>query len=334
MSNSDNHPKRKLGASAIEMTPVGLGCMSFSGVYGPSDDDAAIELIHYAIDNGIDALDSSDMYGWGHNEELLGRALAGRRDKIVLISKFGQVQNPDGGGNLVDGRPEYVIGACEASLQRLNTDVIDLYFQHRIDPKVPIEETVGAMAQLIEQGKVRAIGICEGKPETIRRAHAAHPLAAVQSEYSLLYREQAEESLEAMRELGISYMAYAPLGRGLLTNQFLGMDSLPEDDPHARHPRYAGDNFAHNMELATRVAAIAEEKGCTPAQLCIAWLLAQGDDIVSIPGTKRRERLDENMGALNVALAADDLARISDAVPVGAAAGTRYPAGGMKGVHI
>lgn len=334
MSNSDNYPKRKLGSSAIEMTPVGLGCMSFSGVYGPSDDDAAIELIHYAIDNGVDALDSSDMYGWGHNEELLGRALAGRRDKIVLISKFGQVQNPDGGGNLVDGRPEYVIGACEASLQRLNTDVIDLYFQHRVDPKVPIEDTVGAMAQLIEQGKVRAIGICEGNPETIRRAHAAHPLAAVQSEYSLLYREQAEESLEAMRELGISYMAYAPLGRGLLTNQFLGMDSLPEDDPHARHPRYAGDNFTHNMELATRVAAIAEEKGCTPAQLCIAWLLAQGNDIVSIPGTKRRERLDENMGALDVALSAEDLARISDVVPVGAAAGTRYPAGGMKGVHI
>lgn len=334
MSNSDNYPKRKLGSSAIEMTPVGLGCMSFSGVYGPSDDDAAIELIHYAIDNGIDALDSSDMYGWGHNEELLGRALAGRRDKIVLISKFGQVQNPDGGGNLVDGRPEYVIGACEASLQRLNTDVIDLYFQHRVDPKVPIEDTVGAMAQLIEQGKVRAIGICEGNPETIRRAHAAHPLAAVQSEYSLLYREQAEESLEAMRELGISYMAYAPLGRGLLTNQFLGMDSLPEDDPHARHPRYAGDNFTHNMELATRVAAIAEEKGCTPAQLCIAWLLAQGNDIVSIPGTKRRERLDENMGALDVALSAEDLVRISDVVPVGAAAGTRYPAGGMKGVHI
>ncbi|MCZ6838483.1 MAG: aldo/keto reductase [Alphaproteobacteria bacterium] len=334
MSNSGNYPKRKLGSSAIEMTPVGLGCMSFSGVYGPSDDDAAIELIHYAIDNGIDALDSSDMYGWGHNEELLGRALAGRRDKIVLISKFGQVQNPDGGGNLVDGRPEYVIGACEASLQRLNTDVIDLYFQHRVDPKVPIEDTVGAMAQLIEQGKVRAIGICEGNPETIRRAHAAHPLAAVQSEYSLLYREQAEESLEAMRELGISYMAYAPLGRGLLTNQFLGMDSLPEDDPHARHPRYAGDNFTHNMELATRVAAIAEEKGCTPAQLCIAWLLAQGNDIVSIPGTKRRERLDENMGALDVALSAEDLARISDVVPVGAAAGTRYPAGGMKGVHI
>ena len=334
MSNFSDHPKRKLGASDIEMAPIGLGCMSFSGVYGASDDDAAVELIHHAIDSGIDALDSSDMYGWGHNEELLGRALAGRRDKIVLITKFGQVQNPDGGGNLVDGRPEYVIEACEANLKRLNTDVIDLYFQHRIDPKVPIEETVGAMAQLVEQGKVRAIGICEGKPETIRRAHAAHPLAVVQSEYSLLYREQAEESLEAMRELGISFMAYAPLGRGLLTNQFLGMDSLPEDDPHARHPRYAGDNFAHNMDLATRVAAIAKGKGCTPAQLCIAWLLAQGDDIVTIPGTKRKARLEENMGALDVSLSADDLALISDTVPVGAAAGTRYPAGGMKGVHI
>lgn len=334
MSKFSNHPKRKLGASDVEMTPIGLGCMSFSGVYGASDDDAAVELIHYAIDNGVDALDSSDMYGWGHNEELLGRALAGRRDKIMLITKFGQVKNPDGGGNLVDGRPEYVISSCEASLKRLNTDVIDLYFQHRIDPKVPIEETVGAMGQLIEQGKVRAIGICEGKPETIRRAHGAHPLAAVQSEYSLLYREQAEESLEAMRELGISYMAYAPLGRGLLTNQFLGMDNLPEDDPHARHPRYAGENFSHNMELATRVAAIAEGKGCTPAQLCIAWLLAQGDDIVTIPGTKRKERLDENMGALGVSLSAEDLALISDTIPVGAAAGTRYPAGGMKGVHI
>ena len=334
MSNFSNHPKRKLGGSAVEMLPIGLGCMSFSGVYGASDDDAAVELIHYAIDSGVDALDSSDMYGWGHNEDLLGRALVGRRDKVMLITKFGQVKNPDGGGNLVDGRPEYVFSCCEASLKRLKTDVIDLYFQHRIDPKVPIEETVGAMGQLVEQGKVRAIGICEGKPETIRRAHGAHPLAAVQSEYSLLYREQAEEALVAMRELGISYMAYAPLGRGLLTNQFLGMDSLPEDDPHARHPRYAGENFAHNMELATRVAAIAEEKGCTPAQLCIAWLLAQGDDIVTIPGTKRRERLDENMGALDVKLSADDVARISATVPAGAAAGTRYPAGGMKGVHI
>jgi aryl-alcohol dehydrogenase-like predicted oxidoreductase len=329
-----NHPKRKLGGSALEMTPVGLGCMSFSGVYGASDDDAAIELIHYAIDNGVDALDSSDMYGWGHNEDLLGRALGARRDKIVLITKFGQVKNPDGGGNLVDGRPEYVHACCEASLKRLNTDVIDLYFQHRIDPKVPIEETVGAMGQLVEQGKVRAIGICEGNPETIRKAHGAHPLAAVQSEYSLLYREQAEEALVAMRELGISYMAYAPLGRGLLTSEFLSLDTMPEDDPHYRHPRYAGENFTHNIALARRVAEIAEEKGCTPAQLCIAWLLAQGDDIVTIPGTKRKERLDENMGALDVSLSANDLARISDAVPAGAAAGTRYPAGGMKGVHI
>ncbi len=335
MSDFRNHPKRKLGSSDLEMTPVGLGCMSFSGVYGASDDDAAVDLIHYAIDQGIDALDSSDMYGWGHNEELLGRALAGgRRDKIVLITKFGQVKNPDGGGNLVDGRPEYVMSCCEASLKRLNTDVIDLYFQHRIDPKVPVEETFGAVAQLIEQGKVRAAGICEAKPETIRRAHATQPLAAVQSEYSLLYREQGDEARAVTLELGISYMAYAPLGRGLLTSEFLSLDTLPEDDPHYRHPRFSGENFGHNIELARRIAEIAEEKGCTPAQLCIAWVLAQGDDMVTIPGTKRKERLDENMGALDVQLSDDDLARIADAVPVGAAAGTRYPAGGMKGVHI
>lgn len=334
MSDFRNHPKRKLGSSDLEMTPIGLGCMSFSGVYGPSDDDAAIELIHYAIDQGIDTLDSSDMYGWGHNEELLGRALQGRRDKILLISKFGQVKNPDGGGNLVDGRPEYVMSSCEASLKRLKTDVIDLYYQHRIDPKVPIEETIGAMARLVEQGKVRAIGICEGNPDTIRRAHATSPLAAIQSEYSLLYREQGDEARNVTRELGISYMAYAPLGRGILTNQYLGMDTLPEDDPHARHPRYSGENFAHNMALSSNVATIAEEKGCTPAQLCIAWLLAQGDDLVTIPGTKRQARLDENMAALDVSLSADDASRISTTVPVGSAAGTRYPAGGMKGVHI
>lgn len=335
MPDIRNHPKRRLGASDLEMVPVGLGCMSFSGVYGASDDDAAVDLIHYAIDCGVDALDSSDMYGWGHNEELLGRALeGGRRDKVVLITKFGQVKNPDGGGNLVDGRPEYVISCCEASLKRLKTDVIDLYFQHRIDPKVPIEETMGAVSQLIEQGKVRAAGICEGKPETIRRAHATQPLAALQSEYSLLYREQGDEARAVTLELGISYMAYAPLGRGLLTSQYLSLDAMPEDDPHYRHPRFAGENFAHNIEYARRIAEIAEEKGCTPAQLCIAWLLGQGDDMVTIPGTKRRERLDENLGALDVTLTADDLARISDVIPVGAAAGTRYPAGGMKNVHI
>ncbi len=334
MPDIRNYPKRKIGASDLEVAPVGLGCMSFSGVYGASDDDAAVDLIHHALNCGVDTLDSSDMYGWGHNEELVGRALAGCRDEVILASKFGQVQNPDGGGNLVDGRPEYVIEACEAGMKRLKVDVIDLYYQHRVDPKVPIEETIGGMARLVEQGKVRAIGICEAKPETIRRAHATHPLAALQSEYSLLYREQAEEALEVTRELGITFVAYGPLGRGLLTGQYLGMNSLPEGDPHARHPRYAEENFSHNMGLATRVAAIAEGKGCTPAQLCIAWLLAQGDDIISIPGTKRRERLDENLGALDVTLSVDDLAQISDVIPVGAAAGTRYPAGGMKGVHI
>jgi len=334
MSKYNNNSKRKLGNSDLEIIPVGLGCMSFSGVYGPSEDSSAIKLIHKAIDNGLDTLDSSDMYGWGHNEELLGQALSGRREKVTLISKFGQVQNPDGGGNLVNGRPEYVYNACDASLKRLKTEVIDLYLQHRIDPKVQIEETVGAMAELIKKGKVRAIGICEGNPDTIRRAHSAHPLTAVQSEYSLLYREQAEEALKATRELGVSFISYSPLGRGLLTSNFLGMKNLPENDPHARHPRYAGDNFKHNMQLAEKLAKIAQDKGCTPAQLCIAWLLAQGEDIVTIPGTKKEERLDENMDALNVQLSKEEINNISAAVPIGSAAGTRYPAGGMKGVHI
>ena len=334
MSNYSDHPKRKLGNSDIEMTPIGLGCMSFSGGYGPSEDESAIKLLHEAIDEGLDAVDSSDMYGWGHNEELLGKALVGRRDKVVLISKFGQVQNPDGGANLVNGRPEYVYQACDASLKRLNTEVIDLYFQHRIDPDVPIEETVGAMGRLIEQGKVRAIGICEGNPTTIEKAHLSQPLAAIQSEFSLLYREQAEEAREMTLKLGISFVAYSPLGRGLLTSHFLDMDSLPKDDPHARHPRYAEENFTHNLMLAKKLADIAVEKECTPAQLCLAWLLAQGQDLVTIPGTKSKSRLEENMAALDVRLSNNELQIISETVPVGSAAGTRYPAGGMKGVHI
>ncbi len=334
MSNYSDHPKRKLGNSDIEMTPIGLGCMSFSGVYGPSEDESAIKLLHEAIDEGLDAIDSSDMYGWGHNEELLGKALVGRRDKVVLISKFGQVQNPDGGANLVNGRPEYVYQACDASLKRLNTEVIDLYFQHRIDPDVPIEETVGAMGRLIEQGKVRAIGICEGNPTTIEKAHLSQPLAAIQSEFSLLYREQAEEAREMTLKLGISFVAYSPLGRGLLTSHFLDMDSLPKDDPHARHPRYAEENFTHNLMLAKKLADIAVEKECTPAQLCLAWLLAQGKDLVTIPGTKSKSRLEENMAALDVRLSNNELQIISETFPVGSAAGSRYPAGGMKGVHI
>jgi aryl-alcohol dehydrogenase-like predicted oxidoreductase len=326
--------KRRLGASDLRMAPIGLGCMSFSGVYGKSDDDAAIAMIRQSIDElGVDALDSSDMYGWGHNESLLGKALAGgRREKILLITKFGQVQG-EGGVNGVDGRPEYVMQACEASLKRLNTDVIDLYFQHRIDPTVPIEDTVGAMAKLVEQGKVRHIGLSEARPETIRRAHATHPLAAVQTEYSLIYREEAEATRQTTRELGISYMAYAPLGRALLTGSFGSQATLPDDSPHKRHPRFADENLKKNLELIRPVEEMAKAKGCTPAQIALAWVLAQGDDVVAIPGTKSIERMQQNIDALDVKLSADDVASLSRAIPAGAASGTRYPAGAMKAVQ-
>jgi aryl-alcohol dehydrogenase-like predicted oxidoreductase len=287
-------------------------------------------LIAYAIDKGVNHLDSSDMYGWGHNESLLGRALKGRRDKVVLASKFGQTQQP-GGANGVDGRPQYVVQACEASLRRLGVDVIDLYYQHRVDPNVPIEDTVGAMAGLVQQGKVRFLGLSEAHPETIRRAHKVHPISAVQTEYSILYRKEAEETRSTTRELGIGFVAYSPLGRGFLTGAIQTLEDI--DGRRAAHPRFQGENFARNRELVGRIEAMAKEKGCTPAQLTLAWLLAQGDDIVAIPGTRYPKRLDENLGALAVELSPGDLARISAAVPLGAAAGTRYPAGGMQGVY-
>jgi aryl-alcohol dehydrogenase-like predicted oxidoreductase len=324
-------PARQLGASGIAVSALGLGCMSFSGVYGASDDAAAIALIQDAIDRGVTLLDSADMYGWGHNETLLGRAIAGRRRRVVLATKFGQVQGA-GGINTVDGRPEYVMEACEASLKRLGTDVIDLYYQHRVDPNVPIEDTVGAMARLVEQGKVRALGLSEARPDTVRRAHKVHPIAAVQTEYSLLYRNEAEETLKTTRELGISFVAYSPLGRGVLTGALPA--ELPESDRRRSHPRFAGDNLAHNLALAARVKAIADRKGCTPSQLVLAWLLAQGDDIVPIPGTRHHERFVENLGALEVKLSAEDVAEITAAVPPGAAAGSRYPAGQMGSVYL
>jgi aryl-alcohol dehydrogenase-like predicted oxidoreductase len=308
--------------------------MSLSGVYGKSDDEAAIALVHRAIDLGVNHLDSSDMYGWGHNEELLGRALKGRRDKVVLATKFGQIRRP-GGANGVDGRPEYVAEACDASLQRLGVEVIDLYYQHRIDSSVPIEETFGAMARLVEQGKVRHLGICEAAPETVRRAHATHPIVALQSEFSLLYREEASEVRRTTRELGISFVAYSPLGRGLLTARFPeDLARLDPGDTRARHPRYAGENFAKNRALVQRIERIAAEKGCTPAQLALAWLLAQGPDVVAIPGTKHSERLEENLGALAVRLSTAEAERISEAIPVGAAAGPRYPEAVLRGVYI
>jgi len=316
-----------------EVSAIGLGCMSLSGVYGTSDDEAGIALIHRAIDLGVDHFDSSDMYGWGQNEELLGHALKDRRSGIVLATKFGQTRRP-GGANGVDGSPAYIAQACEASLQRLGVDVIDLYYQHRVDPAVPVEETVGAMARLVEEGKVRFLGLCEARPERIRRAHTTHPIAAVQGEFSLLYREEATETRELTRDLGIAYVAYAPLGRSLLAGVVPDFANLSEGDTRGRHPRFAPDNFPKNRILVERMEAIAEEKECTPAQLALAWLLAQGPDVIPIPGTKQIPRLDENLGALRVRLTAAEVERISAAIPIGAAAGLRYPEGGMRGVYI
>jgi aryl-alcohol dehydrogenase-like predicted oxidoreductase len=325
--------RRVLGSSGLEVSAIGLGCMSFSGVYGASDDSAAIAVIHRALDSGITLLDTADMYGWGHNEELVGRAIAGRRSSIVLASKFGQTQRP-GGLNGVDGSPAYVAQACEASLKRLGVETIDLYYQHRVDPNVPIEETVGAMAKLVKQGKVRALGLSEARPETIRRAHRVHPIAAVQSEYSLLYRTEAEATLRTTRELGIAFVAYSPLGRGLLTGQVQKAADIPEGDGRRRHPRFAEANLDKNLALVRQIAGIARDKRCTPAQLVLAWLLAQGPDIVPSPGTKRSERLLDNLGALSVRLSADDIARISEAVPQEAVAGTRYSEAQMKAVYL
>ena len=320
---------RKLGGLSVPV--VGLGCMGLSGVYGPAEDAASEDLVRRAIDMGVTHLDSSDMYGWGHNEELLGRALKGRREKVVLATKFGQTQRP-GGQNGVDGSPAHVMAACEASLKRLGVDVIDLYYQHRVDPNVPIEDTVGAMKRLVEQGKVRFLGLSEAAPDRIRRAHAVHPIAAVQTEYSLLYRAEAEATRQVTRELGIGFVAYSPLGRGFLTGAIQTLADV--DGRRAAHPRFQEANFAQNRALVAKIEGFAAEKGCTPAQLTLAWLFAQGDDVTAIPGTRYPARLEENLGALDVVLTAEDVARISAAVPTGAAAGTRYPAGGMAGVFI
>ena len=333
MSDTMVTERRRLGRSGPEVSAIGLGCMSLSGVYGTNDEEAGIAVIHRAIDLGVDHFDSSDMYGWGQNEELLGRALKGRRNGIVIASKFGQTRRP-GGANGVDGSPAYIAQACEASLKRLGVEVIDLYYQHRVDPAVPVEETVGAMARLVEEGKVRFLGLCEARPERIRRAHATHALAAVQMEFSLLYREEATETRVLTRDLGISFVAYAPLGRSLLAGVVPNLDHLDAGDTRGRHPRFMGDNFAKNRALVERLEAIAEEKACTPAQLALAWLLTQGPDVIPIPGTKRIARLEENLGALDVRLTAAETDRISAAIPIGAAAGTRYPEGGMRGVYI
>jgi len=323
--------RRNLGTGGLSVTAIGLGLMSLSGVYGAADDAASEKLIHHAIDRGVDHLDSSDMYGWGHNEELLGRAIKGRREKVMLATKFGQVQRP-GQPNGVNGRPEFVIASCEASLKRLNEDVIDLYYQHRVDPDVPVEETVGAMKKLVEQGKVRFLGMSEAAPDRIRRAHAVHPIATVQTEYSLLYRAEAEATRAVTRELGISFVAYSPLGRGFLTGAIQTFEDV--DGRRAAHPRFQKENFDQNRALVAKIEGFAKDKGCTPSQLTLAWLLAQGQDVVAIPGTRYPARFDENLGALDVSLTAAEVDAIAAAVPKGAAAGTRYPAGGMGGVFI
>ena len=330
MSDNAGRERRRLGRDGPEVLAVGLGCMSLSGTYGTSDDAAAIPFLQRAIDLGVDFLDSSDAYGLGQNEEVLGRALKGRRERVVLATKFGQDRRSGG----VNGRPEYVRQACDASLQRLGVEFIDLYYQHRVDPDVPVEDTVGAMSRLVEAGKVRFIGLCEARPERIRRGHSVHPLTAVQSEFSLLYREEATQTRETTRELGISFVAYSPLGRSLLAGIIPDFANLSDGDTRKRHPRFEGDNFAKNRALVERVEAIAADKECTVGQLSLAWLLAQGPDVVPIPGTKHIERVEENLRALDVRLSPDDIGGIGDAVPLGAAAGLRYPAGGMKGVYI
>src|SRR3954466_15801051 len=299
---------RTLGKSGIKVSAVGLGLMSMSGIYGNANDEESIRVIHHALDKGINHLDSSDMYGWGHNETLLGKALKGHRQGVIVATKFRHTKDAEGKQG-VNGKPAYVMQACEASLKRLGIEVIDLYYQHRVDQNVPIEETVGAMKRLVEQGKVRAIGLSEARPETIRRAHKVHPIAAVQNEYSLLYRKEGEETLAAARELGIALVAYAPLGRSMLTGSVHGKGDLPEGDRRLAHPRFQGEHLERNVQLVAKLEAIAREKNCTTPQLVLAWVLAQGKDIIPIPGTKRKERLDQNVDSLKIKLTSEDLKR-------------------------
>jgi aryl-alcohol dehydrogenase-like predicted oxidoreductase len=307
--------------------------MGMSEFYGQGDDAESIATLRRALDLGVNFLDTADMYGVGRNEVLVGRAINGRRDEVFLATKFGNMRGPNGEFLGVNGRPDYVRQSCEASLKRLGVDVIDLYYQHRVDPEVPIEETVGAMADLVRAGKVRWLGLSEAAPATIRRAHAVHPISALQSEYSLWSRDPEGLLLDTVRELGIAFVAYSPLGRGFLTSQIKSLDDLPEDDWRRRSPRFQPETFARNLRLAETVRQMAEAKNCTPAQFALAWLLAQGDDVIAIPGTKRRRYLEENMGALRVRLSTADLIRIHQAVPPGAASGERYPEAGMQAVN-
>ena len=316
--------RRKLGTQGLEVSALGLGCMGMSEFYGTTDEGEAIATIHRALELGIDFLDTADMYGRGANEKLVGKAIGDRREEVIVATKFGNVRNDDGSRE-VRGDAEYVRQACEASLQRLGVDYVDLYYQHRVDFRVPIEETVGAMAELVAEGKVRYLGLSEASPETVRRAHAVHPIAALQSEYSLWTRDPEDGVLATCRELGIGFVAYSPLGRGFLTGQIRSADGFAEGDFRGYLPRFQGENLEQNLELVAQVEEIAEEKGRTPGQIALAWVLSRGDDIVPIPGTKRRRYLEENAGAAEVELTDTELEQLEQAFPQGAAAGERYP---------
>jgi len=325
--------RRRLGPNGPEVSAIGLGCMGMSEFYGTGDDAESIATIHLALERGVDFLDTADMYGPFKNEELVGRAISDRRDQVFLATKFGNVRGQGGEFLGVRGDPAYVREACEASLQRLGVETIDLYYQHRVDRNVPIEDTVGEMARLKDEGKVRFLGLSEAAPDTIRRAHAVHPITALQTEFSLWSRDAEAEVLPTVRELGIGYVAYSPLGRGFLTGQITRPEDFPEGDTRRNHPRFTGENFNRNIELVHELERMAEAKGCTAAQLALAWVLAQGQDIVPIPGTKRRRYLEQNIAAADMVLSPDELRRLDEILPPGAAAGERYHATGMATIN-